>query len=148
MPAAAPARRRAAVQADWPAIEQLLLLAELPREGAHAHLDSFTCGESGGMLVGAAGLELHGTAALLRSVVVAPAAQGRGIGNRLVERLVRQCGQHGVRWLYLLSTSAQAYFARLGFTELPRAKIPAPLQASPQFQGICPASASAMVRAI
>jgi amino-acid N-acetyltransferase len=133
---------------DWPAIEQLLLTAGLPLDGARDHANHFLVGEIGGELVCAGGLEVYGADALLRSIVVAADARANGCGRQLVARLIQLCEQLGVANVYLLTTAAQAYFSGLGFTVVNRAAIPEPVSQSREFKGACPASATAMARKI
>lgn len=59
-----------------------------------------------------------------------------------------QASELGVVKLYLLTTTASAYFANLGFRAVTRARIPEQLERSREFQGACPASASAMMMKI
>ena len=70
-----------------PAIAALLREAELPHEDFAGHLAHFLVVRQAGEVVGAVGFELHGRDALLRSLVVAPALRGAGLGGRLVRRL-------------------------------------------------------------
>ncbi|NEJ26303.1 GNAT family N-acetyltransferase, partial [Rhizobium leguminosarum] len=67
-----------------------------------------------GVIVACAGLELYGSDALLRSVVVTERARHRGLGRALVGILERDAKIIGVRHLFLLSPSASDYFASLG----------------------------------
>ncbi len=53
---------------DWPQIRALLQAANLPLDGAQEHLETFRLVERAGHVCGVAGLEIHGEAALLRSV--------------------------------------------------------------------------------
>ena len=50
----------------------------------------------------------------------------------------------GLRELYLLTTTAAAYFPRFGFERIGREALPSSLQASEELRGACPASAAAM----
>ncbi|HET9726048.1 MAG TPA: hypothetical protein VFP28_03965, partial [Gemmatimonadales bacterium] len=50
----------------------------------------------------------------------------------------------GVRDVYLLTTTAEHYFPRLGFACVGRETVPAALQASAEFTGACPVSAVVM----
>lgn len=140
----APMALRPAAPSDWPAIEKLLSTAELPLDGARDHIDHFFVGQIDGELKCAGGLEVYGAAALLRSIAVASDVRGRGCGRQLVDRLTQECEQLGVTSLYLLTTTAQSYFSRMGFAVVDRAEIPTPLRRSREFQGACPASATAM----
>ena len=135
---------RPATARDWPAIERLLTAAQLPLDGALDQLDHFLTGWNDAELVCAGALEIHGDAALLRSVVVAGQARGRACGKRLVAQLAQRARQLGVSRLYLLTTTAQTFFASLGFVETGRADIPGPVRRSRQFRGACPDSAVAM----
>jgi amino-acid N-acetyltransferase len=50
----------------------------------------------------------------------------------------------GARELYLLTTTAEGYFPRLGFERIARDELPAALAASEELRGACPASAVTM----
>ena len=131
--------------ADWPGIEALLQAGALPLEGVRAHLENFIVGESSGTLYCVAGFEFYGQSALLRSVAVSASMRGAGVGARLLEAIKSRARQRGIVTLYLLTTSATRFFAQRGFTCIERSDKPVALQASSQFQGICPASATVMV---
>jgi N-acetylglutamate synthase-like GNAT family acetyltransferase len=135
---------RQAGAADWPAIAALLQAHQLPLDGAQAHLHTFLLAVKGVEVIGVAGAEVHGDVALLRSVAVAPGLQSQGVGALLVGTLIDQARRRGIQRLYLLTTTAAAYFERHGFSAIPRADAPGALQASAEFQGACPASAVLM----
>jgi len=135
---------RPAAGKDWPAVKRMLLVEGLPPEGAKEHLEYFMVGEEGGTVVCAGGLELYGADALLRSVVVDGEARGRGWAKQLLAALMEHASTLGVSRLYLLTTTAESYFAKLGFRKAARSRIPDQLQQSCEFQGACPASAVAM----
>ena len=135
---------RPALAADWPAVETLLRAHSLPTDGAREHLSSYQLAVLGGDVVGCAGLEVYDDVALLRSVAVAPGQHRQGIGQRLVERVLLLAAQRRVRRLFLLTTTAPGYFAKLGFRPEPLAQAPAALKASAELQGACPASADFM----
>jgi amino-acid N-acetyltransferase len=135
---------RPATDDDLAAVEGLLIAADLPVEGVAAALSQFVVVEDGAGIVGAAGLELHGEHALLRSVVVAPEARGRGLARAMVGRLLEPAAARG--GVYLLTTTADRYFATLGFAALDRAAVPAEIRASPEFASICPSDATVMYR--
>lgn len=136
---------RPAVSDDWPVIEALLGAAQLPLEGAKDHLGNFVLGMADGRLLCMGGFEQYGPTALLRSVAVDASLRGTGVGQTLLETLRLQARQQGVQELYLLTTTAADFFAKRGFSVISRADTPAELQASREFQGVCPASATAMV---
>jgi amino-acid N-acetyltransferase len=136
---------RPAAPADWSAIEAMLLAANLPLDGASDHLANFLVGEVDGRLVSIGGFEQYGPTALLRSVAVDSSMRGTGVGEQLLETLRNHAKERGVRELYLLTTTAAAFFGKRGFSVIARVETPAALQASREFQGVCPASATAMV---
>ncbi|MBB3219808.1 arsenic resistance N-acetyltransferase ArsN2 [Pseudoduganella umbonata] len=139
---------RSATAADWPAIEALLLAARLPLDGARDHLEQFLVGEDGGEICCAAGYERYGELALLRSVAVAQRWRGQGMGKQMLESIKARARIHGIRRLYLLTTTAPEFFAGHGFVRAARNTAPAALQASREFQGVCPASATFMVASL
>jgi len=75
-------------------------------------------------VVGTVGLEYFGAYALLRSLAVAPAYRGRGLGRRLVTRAVEAAMERGVEGIFLLTVTAQDFFARLGFRVIGREEVP------------------------
>lgn len=136
---------RPAEPGDWPAIEALLAAARLPLDGAAEHLDNFVLGMADTQLRCIGGFEQYGAAALLRSVAVDASQRGTGTGQRLLEHLRQRAKGQGVEELYLLTTTAADFFGKRGFSVIARADTPAALQASREFQGVCPASATVMV---
>ena len=141
-------RLRQAGPADWPAIEALLRANGLPLAGAREHLGTFVLAESGAEVLGCAGAEAYGDIALLRSVAVARGLQRQGIGRQLLALLIGEARRRSFKALYLLTTTAAAYFARLGFQPADRGAAPPALRQSAEFQGACPASADFMVLAL
>jgi len=135
---------RPAANKDWPAVKRMLLAAALPLDGAKEHLEYFMVGEEGGKVICAGGLECYGADALLRSVVVDGEARGRGWARQLLAALMQHASTLGVSRLFLLTTTAESWFAKLGFRKAARSRIPDQLRQSREFQGACPASAVAM----
>src|SRR2546427_13212139 len=93
-------------------------------------LPGFLVLEDSGRIVASAGLELYGSAALLRSVAVAEAFRNRGLGEAMVTQLLHRARSRGVRTVYLLTTTAQQYFQRLGFETVPREAVDPAVTAS------------------
>jgi amino-acid N-acetyltransferase len=126
-------------------IETALREAGLPVAGVAAHLDEFVVAEHEGAIVGCAGIERYGHAALLRSVAVAPHMRGTGLGQRLTAACIDAARAQGISALALLTETAENFFPRFGFTLVDRAELPAELHASDELRGACPASAKAML---
>lgn len=133
---------------DGPSILQLLREADLPVDGVLDHLDTAFVARVGGRIVGCAALEVYEEGALLRSVGVAPPVQGRGVGRRLTEAAITLAQSVGVPAVYLLTTTAERYFPKLGFLPITRAEVPASVHASVEFRSACPASAVVMRRVL
>lgn len=133
-----------AQQADLPAVLQLLEAQHLPLDGIDAHVATMVVAKSGDEVVGAAAVELYADGALLRSVVVSPRAQGQGLGRRLTDAALDVAKRHGIATAFLLTTTAEDYFPKLGFERILREDVPAAVQSSVEFQSACPASAAAM----
>ena len=94
------------------------------------------------------GLELYGDVALLRSLVVSPAARGKGYGGALVAEIEAYAQQLGVRELYLLTNSAETFFSRHGYSRLDRTGVPEAIRQTAEFSSLCPASAVCMHKRI
>jgi len=87
-----------------------------------------------------------GADALIRSVVVAQRARGQGHGAAMVTCLADAAQERGVKRLWLLATDATQFFERLNWRVAERGDAPAAIAKSRQFSGLCPTSASLMVR--
>lgn len=136
---------RSAQQSDLPAIRSLLTLVGLTIAGVGQQLDRFLVVEDAGQIVACAGLETYGSHTLLRSVAVHPDHRNRGLAALLVTRLVEQAGQDRLDAVYLLTTTAEAYFRRFGFDTILREDVDPSVQQSAEFgEGVC-ATARAMI---
>ena len=133
-----------AEKGDLPAVLQLLAAHHLPGDGVDACVATMVVAKSGGEVVGAAAVEVYADGALLRSVVVDPVAQGQGLGHRLTEAALNVARSRGVQTAFLLTTTAEGFFPKLGFEPISRADVPQSVQASVEFQSACPASATVM----
>lgn len=131
---------------DEAAIRRLLQQAELPYEDFAAHLAHFLVARQDGAVIGAVGFELHGSDALLRSLVVAPDWRGDGLGGALLRRIEDEAAQKGVCHFYLLTTTAEKFFARRWFKKIAREQVPPAVAATPEFRRLCPASATCLTR--
>lgn len=136
---------RAAGAADLDPVRRLLEDAGLPTAGVADPVTRLVVAEEDGALVGVAGLEVHGRNGVLRSVAVDPSMRGRGLGRRLTDRVLETARESGLRRIYLLTTTAEKYFPRLGFRRADRDGAPDEVRRSVEFREACPASAVAMV---
>jgi amino-acid N-acetyltransferase len=96
--------------------------------------------------VGLVGLELHGCDALLRSLVVDPTSRTEGIGSQLVEHAENYARARGVESIYLLTTTAERFFANRGYWRTERRNAPESISTTREFSSICPASSAFMLK--
>ena len=130
---------------DGPSILQLLSAAQLPVDGLIDHLHSAVIARAdGGGVVGCAALEIYADGALLRSVVVDEGAHGQGIGTRLTTAALDMANALGESAVYLLTTTAESFFPRFGFVQIPRSEVPGSVQMSVEFRSACPSTAIVM----
>lgn len=138
---------RAATSDDLAALEQLLAADELPTSDLDHQLANFLalCENELDPPIGFIGLEVCGESyGLLRSLVVRNSHRSRGLAGRLCEELFRLARQRGVEQLYLLTTTAEGFFRKIGFRTVPRESAPAPVQQTEEFRSLCPSSAVCM----
>jgi amino-acid N-acetyltransferase len=133
---------------DLGGIRALLTHVHLPSQDVGAPNQTFVVARAGGELVGCVALEQYGGDALLRSLAVIPRLQSTGIGKALYAKAVDGAAESGTCVLYLLTTTAAPFFAKVGFTQIDRAEVPIAIRESPEFRSLCPASAVCMMRAL
>jgi amino-acid N-acetyltransferase len=123
----------------------LLAAAGLPTEDlTESHGEHFFYIGPGEQPEGLVGLELFGDVALLRSLVVVGSRRGSGAGSRLVAHAESHARAQGVRHLFLLTTTAEKFFAKRGYARASRDTAPAAIRATREFSGLCPASSAFM----
>ena len=135
--------------ADLPAIRALLAASGLPGEDlTPAHLDSFWVRRDATGLVGVVGIELRGRAALLRSLAVRGDGQGHGLGAALLAHAESRAAALGADTLYLLTTTAERFFAARGYAVTPRDAAPPEIQATAEFAELCPSGSVCMTKRV
>ena len=128
-------------------VKRLLQECGLPvSDITSTHLEHFfACGDRSG-LFGVVGLELYGDAALLRSLAVSPKHRNTGLGKQLVALAEQYALAQGVRAIYLLTTTADKFFTRLGYSSMSRSQAPSAIQGTVEFSHLCPSSSVFMVK--
>jgi phosphinothricin acetyltransferase len=135
---------------DAAAVRGLLTAAGLPLAGLDDAWRVWVAdaGATTGPIVGAAALERHLDAFLLRSIAVDPAQRGRGLGQALVRAALTcadlELGEPAT--VCLLTTTADGWFDRFGFLPVPREDLPVAVFGSAELAGACPESARAYLR--
>ncbi len=132
---------------DEPRIRELLILCELPQEDiTPEHLRHFLVLKEKGEIVGVVGVEVLGRFGLLRSLAVDPRWRRRGFGLYLTEKAEEHAASLKIEALYLLTMTAEGFFARRGYQRVERPSVPAPVQGTVEFKGLCPVTAVCMVK--
>ena len=135
------------VRPDTPAFEtfvEALTTAGLPTSDLDQDAAEYFALDEGAY----GGVAVYGTDGLLRSLVVPASKRRRGTGSTLLEQLLEHARSAGVLDVWLLTTSAEAFFARHGFEETERANAPVVIAGTSQFKDLCPASATLMHKRI
>jgi amino-acid N-acetyltransferase len=112
------------------------------------HLETFFYIGSDGSPTGIIGLEVYGADALLRSLAVAERARGKGLGSGLTKHAERYSASMSVRSIYLLTTTAEAFFRRHGYERIDRSRAPPSIERTREFASLCPASSVFMVKSL
>jgi amino-acid N-acetyltransferase len=110
------------------------------------HLEHFFYIGSDGSPIGLVGVEIYGTDALLRSLVVADTARTQGFGASLVQHAEDYAASHRVAAMYLLTTTAEGFFERRGYRRVDRTQAPLAIKSTPEFASLCPASSAFMIK--
>ena len=110
------------------------------------HLDHFFYSGPKGAPTGLIGCEIYGNDGLLRSLVVPPDNRGSGTGSALVEHVEAYARKQGVRAIYLLTTTAEQFFARRGYLPIERDQVPDSIRSTPEYSDICPTNSAIMVK--
>lgn len=126
----------------------LLTACDLPTDDLADPAIALAGAFAGGALLGVIGLQVCGDVGLVRSLAVDPAHRARGVAGALCDRVVARARERSLRELWLLTTTAEGYFARLGFVSVTRDTAPAEVRATAQFVSLCPASARVMRRSL
>ena len=125
-----------AMPGDVQTILDLVGAVRLPSEGIAEAMEYFWVARAGEDIVGTVGLEVYDDMALLRSLAVTPACQHTGLGRALTGMALSYLTTRQFRAVYLLTTTAEAFFVRHGFCLVARDAVPASVQQSVEFQGV------------
>ena len=121
---------------DVDAITRLITSETLPAVEVAEWLSGFWVLDEAGTLLGCAGIERYGDAAVLRSVVVAAPLRGSGEGARLTEHVLAFARDDGARRCYLFTMTASEFFARFGFQRCRLDDFEPEARESWQWQGV------------
>lgn len=132
---------------DLSTVQLILKSCRLPNNDlTKNHLEHFYILENDEEVTGCIGLEIYVRHALLRSLAVLENARGAGFGRLLVKQIEEYAREQNIDNIYLLTTTAEGFFAKLGYSTISRGDIPSAVKQSEEFSSICPDSAVAMVK--
>jgi N-acetylglutamate synthase-like GNAT family acetyltransferase/uncharacterized damage-inducible protein DinB len=138
-----------AAPADLDPVRRLLGAAALPHgDIVAAMLEHFLVARRGAELIGVIGLEPLGEVGLLRSAAVAAPHRGVGLGVALARAIEQHARAVGVRRLYLLTTTAEGFFDRLGYRTVPRPEAPAAIRDTTEYRELCASTSVCMVKTV
>ena len=123
---------RKAQEADIPAIHALLehyadrgIVLRRSREEILTYLRNFFVAEYDGRLCGCSAIRDFGNNLLeIRSLVVDPEFQGRGIGRAMINAIVRDVNGKRRKWRIFTLTGQPEFFAKLGFRTVAKEMFP------------------------
>lgn len=130
---------------EWPEARALLEANGLPTADLSPAILLLGVRDARG-LEGIVGLERHGAVGLLRSLAVRHDRRRGGLGSALVLELERVAAAEPLEALYLLTTTAEAFFARRGYGRVARESVPLAIRSTPEFASLCPSSAAVMLK--
>jgi len=132
---------------DWPKIKALLCETGLPHEDIKTpQLTHFLVIRDGERIAGVAGLEPCGSAALLRSLTVAPGYRHFGFASNLLSEMEEYAKSQGAGALYLLTLTAAEFFEKKGYKKIDRRDVPEAIRVTTEFEGLWPSNADCLVR--
>ena len=137
---------RPAKGSDLEAISALLKACDLPYRDISGHLEHFRVADDGNGPAGCIGAEMFDEICLLRSFAVNGTLRRRGIGRKLLDDLLAYAARKGAGRVFLLTTTAELYFAKNGFIKTDKENASEQIAGTEEFKNICPDSAVLMVR--
>lgn len=139
---------RIAGSGDFQKVTELLQSENLPVEDIPKDLAHFFVIDYGSKIVAAGGLEVYENTGLLRSIIVDKDFRNRSLAAILLNRLLLYATEQEITALYLITTTAEKYFEKTGFTTTSRDKVPSSVASSREFSTLCPSTATVMKKVL
>src|SRR6185295_15841103 len=127
------------IEPDHPGFLALLRGADLPVSDLADGRAEYWCYRDDGRDLGFGGLAVFGRHGLLRSFVAVE--RGRGAGGKVLSHLIARARQLDLQDLWVLTTTAEGFATRYGFTRAERSAAPKEIAETGQFSTLCPATA-------
>lgn len=135
---------RTATVEDFPEIVTLLVECELPYSDIVAGKQNFIVAEIDSKTIGCAGFEAYNENGLFRSLAVKPLYRKIGIAQTLTDKALILGEEQGVKHFFLLTTTADSYFKKLGWIAIDRISVPDAIRSTEEFSSICPSTSTCM----
>lgn len=134
---------------DLEAIKRMLVAALLPsRDVVGGPGQRYIVARENGRIIGCAGLGVSGHDGQVRSMAVHWTRRNAGLGTRLHERLLFEAVLAGVKTLYVVTMTADDFFARHGYRRIGAQEVPPELMASEEFAAFAPGGGVIMSRPV
>lgn len=134
---------------DLSSVKHLLNAEKLPTDIIEERKGELWIIEDQSGVVGSGALEFYGADALLRSMVVAGNVKGNGHGSRLVEFLEKTAGRRDVQNIWLLTETAEGFFAKRGYQKVERSiVVNKGILDSSEFTHLCASTAVCMKKTL
>ena len=127
-------------------IKAALARAGLPADDVEHNGPLFWRFERDDVPVGFAGIEVHGTDAVLRSLITLPPVRQQGVGGAMIDKMEVEARARGASVIYLLTRDFVAFFARLGYAPCSRDRLPPAIAAAGPFANASLADGTPMVK--
>jgi amino-acid N-acetyltransferase len=132
---------------NFSAALDLLKKNNLPTEDISEATSMFVIEEQN-TVTGTIALEYAGPDGLLRSLAVAEDHRQNGVGGELVSFIEAYAVRQGIQQLYLLTTTAEKFFAKRGYVVVERSAVSPFIENSSEFASVCPSTAVVMKKII
>lgn len=140
---ASPVLLQTANRGDDAGIRQLLRTCGLAdADYSDAELQNFIVASVNDRLIGVAGIEIHGDAAVLRTVAVALPYRRAGWGHALTIAAERLATTRGMTGMFVLTATAADWFRQRGYQACRRNAAPPAIATSTHFWGLSPGDAA------
>lgn len=137
-----------ATEREFDAIKKLLDDNNLPTTDIYQDNIQLFIGLIDDKIMSVIGLEKYKNVGLLRSLAVTDLFKNQQVGSRLIRHIVDLCASEHIDKIYLLTTTADKYFVKFGFTKIERMEAPDILKQTREFKDICPVSAVLMYKSL
>jgi amino-acid N-acetyltransferase len=129
---------------EIPYATELLKDNELPYSDINTESVQLFSIEQDKQTIGIIGFEQYGKHGLLRSFVIEKQYRSKGLGARILSDFEKMASEQGITEFFILTTTADKFFARNGFEVFDRNAVPQLIANTTEFDSICPASAVCM----